>query len=320
MRTLRTVSEMRAALATHRRAGRSIGLVPTMGALHEGHLSLMRRAREQCDQVIVSLFVNPAQFNDQADLDGYPRDEGADAALAAATGVDLMFAPAPAEIYPPGFATKVSVAGITDRLEGAHRGGAHFDGVTTVVAKLLNIVGPDVAYFGQKDAQQAAVIRQLARDLDIPVRIETCPTVRDPDGLALSSRNTRLSPDERTRAAALHRALTAIQQAVEDGVRDPAAARALARAQLTAARIEPEYLELVSTDTFTPVRRIDGCVLAVIAARVGTTRLIDNQPLSTARASPCARHPASPDAGGSSHPAAAGSANGGKDKHATDNA
>jgi len=300
MRTLRTVSEVRAALATHRRAGCSIGLVPTMGALHEGHLSLMRRAREQCDQVVVSLFVNPAQFNERSDLDGYPRDEAADAALAAATGVDLMFAPALEEVYPAGFATTVSVEGITEILEGARRGRAHFDGVTTVVTKLLNIVGPDVAYFGQKDAQQAAVIGRLVRDLDIPVRIETCPTVREPDGLALSSRNIRLSAAERARATALHRALAAIQRAVEAGVRDPSAAIAAGRDELAGAQVQAEYLELVSADTFTPVRRIDGSVLAVVAARVGTTGLIDNQSLSTA--------------------AAAGSDDRGRHEHATDDA
>lgn len=311
MRTLRTITQLRAALATPRRAGQSIGLVPTMGALHEGHLSLMRRAREQCDLVVVSLFVNPAQFNERADLDGYPRDEAADATLAAAVGVDLLFAPAPDEVYPTGFATTVSVAAITETLEGAHRSRAHFDGVTTVVAKLLNIVGPDVAYFGQKDAQQATVIRRLVRDLDIPVQIETCPTVRDPDGLALSSRNARLSVGERDRATALHRALTAIQHAVAAGERDPEIACAIGRAELDDAQIELEYLELVSDDALTPVARIEDGTLAVVAARVGATRLIDNQPLSTARAALSAAHPASPDAMRPS-PVAAGSTNRGR--------
>ncbi|MBV9473235.1 MAG: pantoate--beta-alanine ligase, partial [Solirubrobacterales bacterium] len=188
MRTVRTVAELRAELATSRRAGLTIGLVPTMGAFHEGHLSLMRRARTQCEVVVVSLFVNPAQFNDTADLERYPRDERHDAQLAADVGVDYLFAPPPAEVYPPGFATTVSVRGLTETLEGRHRGSRHFDGVTTVVTKLLNIVGPDVAYFGRKDAQQALVIGRLVRDLDMPVRIEVCPTVRDRDGLALSSR------------------------------------------------------------------------------------------------------------------------------------
>jgi len=312
MRTLRTIAQVRAALVTPRRAGRSIGLVPTMGALHEGHLSLIRRARERCDLVVMSLFVNPTQFNERADLDGYPRDEVADAALAAAAGVDLLFAPAPGEVYPAGFATTVSVGEITEKLEGAYRGRAHFDGVATVVTKLLNIVGPDVAYFGQKDAQQAAVIRRLARDLDIPVRIETCPTVRDPDGLALSSRNARLSAGERERATALHRALTAIQRAVDAGERDPETACAIGRAELAGAQIELEYLELVSDDTFTPVLRIEDGTLAVLAARVGATRLIDNQPLSTARTTPSAAHPASPDAVRCGQRAAAGSINRGR--------
>jgi pantoate--beta-alanine ligase len=277
MTVIRTVAELRAVLLEPRRAGSTIGLVPTMGAFHEGHLSLMRRAREQCDVVVVSLFVNPAQFNDPADLTAYPRDPERDEALATEIGVDHVFAPSVEEVYPPGFATTVSVAGLTEPLEGAHRGRAHFDGVATVVTKLFNMVGPDVAYFGQKDAQQALVIRRLARDLDIPVRIEVCPTVREPDGLALSSRNAHLSPDDRARAAALHRALAAVQKAVAAGERDPAAARAHALAELTAAEIEPDYVELVTADTLAPVRRIDGDVLAVLAAHVGGTRLIDNQ-------------------------------------------
>jgi pantoate--beta-alanine ligase len=250
-----------------------------MGAFHEGHLSLMRRAREQCDQVVVSLFVNPAQFNEQADLDGYPRDERRDAALAARLGVDLLFAPPAEQVYPPGFATTVSVTGVTESLEGAHRGRGHFDGVATVVTKLFNIVTPDVAYFGQKDAQQVAVIRQLVRDLDLPVRIEACPTMREPDGLALSSRNVRLSDTERVRATALHRALVAARESAAAGERDAAALKATAIVTLTSVGIEPEYFELVSADTLAPVRRIEGEVLALVAARVGATRLIDNETL-----------------------------------------
>jgi len=276
MITLRTVADVRAAVSQARRAGASIGLVPTMGAFHEGHLSLMRRAREQCDRVIVSLFVNPAQFNERADLDRYPRDERRDAALAAEAGVDLLFAPPAEQIYPPGFTTTVSVAGVTESLEGAARGRGHFDGVATVVAKLFNIVSPDVAYFGQKDAQQVAVIRQLVRDLDMPVRIEACPTVREPDGLAMSSRNVLLSGTQRERATALHRALTAARESVTTGERDTAAVRATAIAALTSSGIEPEYFELVSADTLVPVRRIEGEMLALVAARVGATRLIDN--------------------------------------------
>jgi pantoate--beta-alanine ligase len=277
MRTIRSISEVRAALAPLRRSERVIGLVPTMGALHEGHLSLLRRAREQCDVVVMSLFVNPTQFNESADLAAYPRDEERDLALAEQEGVDFVFAPAPEEMYPQGFATTVSVAGLTEPLEGEHRGRAHFDGVTTVVTKLLNIVGPDNAYFGQKDAQQAIVIGRLVADLDIPVAIEVCPTAREPDGLAMSSRNLLLSPDQRSRATSLHRALQAIQAAVDAGERDPAAARAQALAELPCTELELEYLELVSPDTLAPLERLDGEALAVIAARVGATRLIDNE-------------------------------------------
>jgi pantoate--beta-alanine ligase len=277
MNVIRTVAELRTALLDSRRAGRTIGLVPTMGAFHEGHLSLMRRARRECDVVVVSLFVNPAQFNDPADLERYPRDHGRDEALAAELGVDHLFAPAVEEVYPSGFATTVSVAGITETLEGAHRGRAHFDGVATVVSKLFNMVGPDVAYFGQKDAQQALVIRRMVRDLDIPVRIEVCPTVREHDGLALSSRNAHLSPDDRVRATALHRALDAVQEAVSAGERDADVLRARAHAELATAAIDADYVELVSPDTLAPISRVDGEVLALLAAHVGGTRLIDNQ-------------------------------------------
>ncbi len=276
MKTLRTVAHLRSALAEPRRAGQTIGLVPTMGAFHEGHLSLMRRARAQCDVVVVSLFVNPTQFNDPGDLAAYPRDEDRDESLATGAGVDYVFAPAQDDVYPAGFATNVRVGGVTERLEGERRGREHFDGVTTVVTKLFNMVGPDIAYFGQKDAQQAAVIRRLVRDLDMPVRIEVCPTVRDQDGLALSSRNAHLSASERQRATALHRALRAAQDAVAAGERSPNAVLSIARSELRSADVEPEYVELVSADTLAPVQRIDGDVLTVIAARVGSTRLIDN--------------------------------------------
>jgi pantoate--beta-alanine ligase len=277
VRKVTRIDEVRAALAEPRRDGRTIGLVPTMGALHEGHLSLMRRAQDECDVVVVSLFVNPAQFDERSDLDAYPRDEQRDAMLAAEAGVDLLFAPAPQEIYPPGFATTVSVTRITETLEGAHRGAGHFDGVSTVVTKLLNIVAPDVAYFGQKDAQQALVIKRLVSDLDIPVLIEVCPTVREDDGLALSSRNSRLSREERRRAAALHRALARIAQAAHEGELDAATARSLGIEELDKHGVEAEYLELVAADSLEPVVRIDGEVLAVVAARVGDTRLIDNE-------------------------------------------
>jgi pantoate--beta-alanine ligase len=278
VRTVRTVAELREALAPERRAGRTIGLVPTMGALHEGHLALLRRAREQSDVLVMSLFVNPAQFAPGEDLGAYPRDEGRDSELAAQEGVDVLFAPDVDEVYPPGFDTTVSVGGVTETLEGApeHRGPGHFAGVTTVVTKLFNMVGPDVAYFGQKDAQQALVIRRLVADLDIPVRIEVCPTVRDPDGLALSSRNAYLSPEERERALGLSRALRAAEQAVAAGRVEADDVLAAAREQLTAHGVDPEYLELRSSKDLSPVQRVNGSTLLAVAARVGRARLIDN--------------------------------------------
>jgi pantoate--beta-alanine ligase len=282
MRTVRTITELRSALLTSRRGGATIGLVPTMGAFHEGHLSLMRRARGECDVVVVSLFVNPAQFNQSSDLDAYPRDEARDASLAAATGIDYLFAPAVGEIYPDGFATTVSVRGLTDVLEGERRGRQHFDGVTTVVTKLLSVVGPDVAFFGQKDAQQALVVQRMVTDLGIPARIEVCATVRETDGLAMSSRNVRLSEDERQRATALHRALNGAAADVGGGEREAAVVIERAMALLAESGVETEYFELVEPGTLEPVQELDGPVLAVVAAWVGETRLIDNQMLSTA--------------------------------------
>lgn len=287
MRTVRTVRELRAGLAGSRRPGRTIGLVPTMGAFHDGHLSLIDRARAQCEVVVVSLFVNPTQFNESTDLDAYPRDERRDHELALAAGVDYVFAPRVEEVYPDGFSTSVSVAGVTDGLEGEHRGRGHFDGVTTVVAKLFNIVGPDAAYFGQKDAQQAAVVTRMARDLNLSLRIEICPTIRASDGLALSSRNVRLSPDERRRATALNLALETVRRTIRDGERDARAAVRAGLAVLSAAGVQAEYLALVSPREFKPVQRIDGDVLVVVAAYLGETRLIDNaliNVLPTARA------------------------------------
>lgn len=282
MRIVRQVEELRALLTEPRQVGRRIGLVPTMGAYHDGHLSLMRQARRDCDVVIASLFVNPAQFNDLSDLEAYPRDEGRDRALAAEAGVEVLFVPPVQSVYPPGFATTVSVAGLTDRLEGASRGRGHFDGVTTVVTKLLNMVAPDAAYFGQKDAQQVLVIKRLVLDLDLPVQIEVCPTVREPDGLAMSSRNSRLSADERERARSLSEALQAAADAVSDGERDALAICTRCRAQMVQDGVQPEYFELVSPQTLDPVQEVEGPVLAVVAARVGETRLIDNQMLTTA--------------------------------------
>jgi pantoate--beta-alanine ligase len=281
MRTLRTVAELRAALAEPRRGGATVALVPTMGYLHDGHLSLIRAARGAADEIVVSLFVNPAQFNEAADLEAYPRDEARDAALAAEAGADLLFAPALDEVYPPGFATQVRVAGpLTERLEGAHRGAEHFHGVTTVVTKLLNMVAPDVAFFGQKDAQQALVIRRLAADLDLPVRIEVAPIVREPDGLALSSRNVRLHGDDRRRALALHRALTTAREQLAAGMRDAAALAAAARRAMDDLDVEPEYLELVDPQTLAPVTAVDQETLLAVAARIGEVRLIDNAILS----------------------------------------
>jgi pantoate--beta-alanine ligase len=276
VKIVRTVAELRAELRPARREERVIGLVPTMGALHEGHLSLVRRARATCDVVVVSLFVNPAQFNVASDLAAYPRDEERDAALAAQDGADLLFAPELDEVYPPGFATTVHVSGLTETLEGEHRGVGHFDGVTTVVTKLLNMVGPDVAFFGQKDAQQALVIRALVRDLDLPVRIEVRPTVREPDGLALSSRNVQLRGADRQRALALRDALAAAEASLGAGERDAGVLRAAALAAMRGHGVEPDYLELVRTDDLSPVSRVDGEVLVAVAARVGSTRLIDN--------------------------------------------
>jgi len=280
MKTIRTVAEMREYVAQARRADRTVGLVPTMGAFHAGHHSLMRAARERCDEVVVWLFVNPRQFNEQSDLAAYPRDEARDAAEAAELGVDVLFAPSVDEVYPPGFATTVHVAGLSDVLEGAERGVSHFTGVCTVVTKMLNMVTPDVAFFGQKDAQQVAVLRRMVRDLNLPVELAVMPTVREPDGLALSSRNARLDPADRERAVALSRGLRAAETAVADGERDSSAIAAAARTAM--AGVEPEYLALVDPDSFELVHNVNGRVLVAVAARIGDTRLIDNTVIHTA--------------------------------------
>jgi pantoate--beta-alanine ligase len=280
MRILRTKTEVREALAPARRELRSVGLVPTMGALHDGHRSLLRAARERCDVVVMSLFVNPAQFRPGEDVARYPRDESRDADLAAAEGVDLIYAPAVDDVYPEGFATSVEVGGgLTDVLDGdpARRGPEHFRGVTTVVAKLFNTVQPDVAFFGQKDGQQAVVIKRMVRDLDLPVEIVVLPTVREPDGLALSSRNAYLEPAERERAAALSRALQAAARVAASGERSVSVALEAARAELEAAGIEPEYLEARDAEGLAPVESFNGRpVMVAVAARVGKARLIDN--------------------------------------------
>jgi pantoate--beta-alanine ligase len=256
MRIVRSVAEVRAVL----RDSSSVGLVPTMGALHEGHLALFRAAREECEVVVASLFVNPAQFGDEADLAAYPRDEARDAALAEAEAVDVLFAPTAEEMYPPGFQTWVDVEEVSRGLEGEARPG-HFRAVATVCLKLFTIVGPDRVYFGQKDAQQVAVIRRLVRDLELELAVRVVPTVRDADGLALSSRNVRLSAEERRRALTLPRALEAGADAYRRGG-DPVAA---ARAALDG--LDPEYVDVVD---------LDGVSVLAAAARVGDTRLIDN--------------------------------------------
>ncbi|MDR7184694.1 pantoate--beta-alanine ligase [Microbacterium trichothecenolyticum] len=275
MIVVRTVADLRAALRERR--GGSIGLVPTMGALHEGHATLLRAARNADDTVVMTIFVNPAQFNEQSDLAAYPRTEEADLALAEAEGVDVVFAPDASEVYPDGFATTVSVSGpIAETLEGAERGRAHFDGVATVVTKLLLAALPDHAYFGAKDAQQVAVIRRFVADLGIPVTLVVCPTSRDADGLARSSRNTRLSPDERAQALAIPRALQEVTDASAAGIRESGALRERALDVLAAALIQLEYVAFVDPETFAPVSSVDRPTLVAIAARVGATRLIDN--------------------------------------------
>ncbi|WP_194421233.1 pantoate--beta-alanine ligase [Microbacterium abyssi] len=276
MRIIGTIDEMRAAVRTARAAGQTVGLVPTMGAFHEGHLSLMRRARAASDLVVVSLFVNPTQFGQNEDLSSYPRDEARDAALAENEGVDILFAPEAAEIYPDGFATSIHVSGITDVLDGASRGAFHFDGVATVVTKLFGIVAPDVAYFGQKDAQQILVVRRVVADLNLEVRIEACPIVREADGLAMSSRNVYLDPAARQQATALNRALDAAAAVRGSGERDGERILDAARRVLADADITPEYLELRDVLTLNTVTRVESDALLAVAARVGAARLIDN--------------------------------------------
>jgi pantoate--beta-alanine ligase len=280
VRIVRSKPELREALQGPRREGRRIGLVPTMGYFHDGHLSLMRQARQDCDVVVVSLFVNPTQFGPGEDLDAYPRDEDRDAELAALEGVDLLWMPDVEQMYPEGFATTVEVANsLTGVLEGdpSHRGPSHFRGVTTVVAKLFNSVQPDVAYFGRKDAQQAVVIRRMTEDLDFPVEIEVLPTVRDQNGLALSSRNAYLTAEQREQAAAISRALGAVEQAAAAGEISTDALVTVAREELSNSGIEPEYVEARAAEDLSPIAKLNGRpVLLAVAARVGGARLIDN--------------------------------------------
>ncbi len=282
MEIVRTIADLRSHIAGWRKAGERVGLVPTMGALHDGHLALAKAARAECDRVVATIFVNPKQFAPNEDLDAYPRREEADLAMLRSAGSALVFMPGTAEVYPPGFATTVRVAGLTDCLCGAHRLG-HFDGVATVVTKLLLQSLPDAAYFGEKDYQQLLVVRRLARDLDIPVRIAGVPTVREADGLALSSRNTYLSPEERRIAPNLARVLQRVAAALVAQPGTVANEIAQGRADLESAGFAVEYLEIREADTLAPVTATVTRPARVFAAvQLGRTRLIDNLPIAAA--------------------------------------
>lgn len=277
----KTIPAVRSVAQAARQRGQSIGLVPTMGALHAGHASLVQAARRETDYVIVSIFVNPAQFGPREDLARYPRTWEEDLAVCSAEGANIIFAPTVEEVYPADFATHVEVDRMQDVLEGAARPG-HFRGVATVVAKLFHIVAPDVAYFGQKDAQQARIIRQMVRDLNLPVQLRICPTVREVDGLALSSRNRYLSTADRRNATCLHRALQRAEVLVASGERD---ARVIREAMLAILQATPgaelDYVELVNEATLLPISVVGGTALVVLAVRFGDTRLIDNIILET---------------------------------------
>ncbi|HYN14216.1 MAG TPA: pantoate--beta-alanine ligase [Terriglobales bacterium] len=276
MEICRTIAEMRAACRAARQDGRRLGFVPTMGALHAGHISLVRAARRQCDAVAVSIFVNPTQFGPREDFSKYPRTLERDRELLEAEGVAILFAPATEEMYPAGSTTFVTVEGLSEKLCGRSRPG-HFRGVATVVSKLFNLVEPDLAFFGQKDSAQAVIIRRMVRDLDLDVEIVVCPIVREPDGLALSSRNAYLDPRQRKQATVLHRALMRVQMLADRGESDSAR---LIAAALEVFREEPEvrldYFEIVDTETLDPVADTSQGALVAVAAFVGTTRLIDN--------------------------------------------
>jgi pantoate--beta-alanine ligase len=279
IRVVRRVAELRETVRGWRAEGARVGLVPTMGALHRGHLTLIAAARAQCERVVASLFVNPKQFGPAEDFAAYPRDEAADFAQFREAGVDLVFAPPVEEMYPAGFAATVHIAGITEELEGGHRAG-HFDGVATVVGKLLLQTLPDAAFFGEKDYQQLTVVRRLVRDLDIPARIEGVPTVREPDGLALSSRNVYLSPQERLVAPQLHRTLQDTAAAIIAGPGSVATALERGVAALRAVGFVPDYLALRDAADFSAVTRLDRPARLLTAVRLGRTRLIDNIPVA----------------------------------------
>jgi len=280
VKILSTITETRVACRLARANGQRLGLVPTMGALHEGHLSLVRAAKTQSDIVAVSLFVNPTQFGPTEDLAKYPRPFERDRELLEKEGVAILFAPSAEEMYPKGEATWVVVEGLSERLDGRSRPG-HFRGVTTVVSKLFHIIEPDVAFFGQKDAAQAAIIRRMVRDLNFPVEIVICPIVREPDGLAMSSRNDYLNPVERKQALALHRSLSRAEDEFRGGERS--AARLIAAATKILAQepqIRLDYFEIVDPDTLDCVEQIERPALVAVAAYVGSTRLIDNRILN----------------------------------------
>jgi len=284
MKVARTVFALRRQVARARAGGARIGLVPTMGAIHEGHVSLIRGARRETDYVVVSIFVNPTQFGPNEDLDRYPRTFERDRTLAREAGADLIFAPSASEMYPEGFSTYVEVTGdLTAGLCGKSRSG-FFRGVATVVAKLLNQVQPDVAYFGQKDPQQAAVVKRMVRDLDLPVRIVVCPIVREPDGLARSSRNQYLSPEEREQATVLYKALCRAEERFASGVVET---RKLKRAMRAIIRKAPaarvDYVEVVDAETLEPLKSIDRPALVALAVFIGKTRLIDSTVLHPGR-------------------------------------
>lgn len=284
-RVLTTAAETRAVLLPFRRAGQRIGLVPTMGALHEGHLSLVRACKAQCDITVVWIYVNPAQFGPNEDLAKYPRTLAADLEKLAACGTDLVLAPDDAEVYREGHATWVEVGSVAQPLEGRFRPG-HFRGVATIVLKMFNMVQPDMAYFGQKDYQQAAVIRRMVADFNLPVEIRVCPIVREADGLAMSSRNAYLSPDARRRAVALWQSLQLAQRLVAQGQRDAACIARQMTETLLAAGGQIDYVALVDPDTLAPANHIAGPVLAALAVRFDGTRLIDNELLEPPRPLP----------------------------------
>jgi len=271
------IAEVRRQVRAARSAGRSIGCVPTMGALHAGHVSLLEAARARCGFTVATIFVNPTQFAPQEDLSKYPRPLTRDLELCAAAGAGLVFTPTVQELYPPGFSTWVEVAGISQSLEGTSRP-THFRGVTTIVMKLFQIVQPDAAFFGAKDYQQQLVIRRMTLDLDLPVEIVVCPTVREPDGLAMSSRNVYLNPQERRSALALSQALTLAEQRLRRGETDIAAIEAAMRQHLASQPlVAPDYAAIVDADTLAPLTAPQRRMTALVAAKVGTTRLIDNR-------------------------------------------